>query len=58
MKRDELLPIIEAMRQYGGSFVQHLAIAMLHADSDNLRRLTDAFADLIASYKKNFVDKK
>jgi hypothetical protein len=50
MTRDELLPIIAKMEQYGGSFAKSLAIAMLRADSDNLQRIVDAFPELIEKY--------
>lgn len=58
MTRDELMPVLDAMRLYGGGFVQALAIAMLRADSENLRILTEAFSDKIQEYKRNFVDTK
>jgi hypothetical protein len=58
MTRDELMPVLDAMRLHGGGFVQALAIAMLRADSENLRILTEAFSDKIQEYKRNFVDTK
>jgi len=47
MTRDELLPIIEKMEQYGGSFAKSLAIAMRYADSNNLQRIVNAFPEMI-----------
>lgn len=51
MTRDELLPIMRAMETYGGSFVKNLVQAMYVADSSNLKRIVDAFPDLIERYK-------
>lgn len=52
LTRDELLPILFAMEKYGGGFVKTLAIAMLHADNQNLQILVEAFPNYIEDYKK------
>lgn len=52
MTRDELLPIIVVMKQYGGSFVKSLANTMCYADNENLQRIVNAFPELIESYKE------
>lgn len=51
MTRDELLPIINVMQVYGGSFVKKLADAMMLADSENLQRIANAFPELIEKYR-------
>jgi hypothetical protein len=35
--------VLDAMIQYGGGFVRHLAEAWIRADKDNDRRLREAF---------------
>lgn len=40
----------DAMTQFGGGFVQGLAIALRRADRHNAAVLQEAFADLIAPY--------
>jgi len=57
MTRGELLPILDVMQKYGGSFMKHLAVAMCHADSKNLQKLVDTFAGDLAHYKKHFAQK-
>lgn len=52
MSRDELLPYMNAMEIYGGSFTKALAKAMYLADSNNLDKIFHAFAPLIHSYHK------
>lgn len=42
--------VIRAMRLYGGSFVQALADAYLHADEDNARRIREAWPEYWAQY--------
>lgn len=42
--------VIEAMQKWGGSFVRALAEAAIVADSDNLRRIKEAFADIWEKY--------
>jgi len=42
--------VVDAMRIYGGSFVQALALAFARADSENNRRLKAAFPELWAEY--------
>ena len=42
--------IVWEMREKGGSFVNCLAEAMLYADSENLRRIVQAFPGILATY--------
>jgi hypothetical protein len=39
------------MTEYGGSFAQALAVAMVRADECNLRRIEAAFPDLMDWYE-------
>ena len=48
---DEDIKVCEAMRKYGGGFVQQLAEAAFHADSKNLDLLKATFADKWTEYK-------
>lgn len=41
---------LEAMSRRGGHFASSLAIAWIHADEGNRRRLERAFPDLLAAY--------
>lgn len=41
---------LDAMHQYGGSFVQQLATLYRCADPQNQERLRDAFADYFRHY--------
>lgn len=50
MNDTEKLHTIQAMRNYGGSFVQALATAWERADSDNSRRIQDAFPEYMHDY--------
>lgn len=43
---------LNAMSQYGGSFVKALACAALHADSENLERIKKAFPELWDTYRQ------
>lgn len=49
MKNDEM---IEAMEQYGGSFVQALAQCLRRADPNNYQRLEIAFPEYFEEYRK------
>lgn len=44
--------IIEAMEQYGGSFVKSLANACRHADHFNLGKLRQAFKEYWDTYRE------
>jgi hypothetical protein len=44
------LRVVEAMRRYGGSFVQALAEAASRADDNNLARLKQAFPEYWQKY--------
>ena len=49
--RQTLLRIAQTMTEYGGSFAQALAVAMVRADECNLRRIEAAFPDLMDWYE-------
>jgi len=38
------------MQRYGGGFVKNLAVAWLHADAENSRKLAEAFPGYLATY--------
>jgi hypothetical protein len=42
--------VVEAMRTYGGSFVQALAVCYQRADVENQHRLRDAFPEIWVEY--------
>ena len=42
--------VINAMQRYGGGFVSQLGHAAALADSDNLRRIKETWADYWAGY--------
>ena len=44
--------IIEAMKKFGGSFVQALGECLLLADDDNFQRLMIAFPEYIKKYQE------
>lgn len=46
------LETIEAMRKYGGAFVQALAEAAIRADSENLKTIKLAFYSIWAKYEQ------
>lgn len=50
MKEDEKFQMMEAMRKYGGGFMQCLAECFQHADADNLQRLLKAFPEYVERY--------
>jgi hypothetical protein len=50
MNDTEKFHTIQAMRNYGGSFVQALAMAWERADSDNSLRIQKAFPEYMAEY--------
>lgn len=43
---------ISAMCRHGGSFVKSLGHAFAHADSDNFRKLREAFPEYWETYRK------
>lgn len=47
-----MLMIVERMKLRGGSFVRALAEAMMHADPINLKKIEDAFPEIIGEYRK------
>jgi len=47
---EEDINTIDRMQRYGGSFVGQLGEAACFADSENLRRLKEAFPDLFKKY--------
>ncbi len=44
--------IAVAMRRFGGSFVNGLGTALLHADNENARKIADTWPDLIERYTR------
>ena len=44
--------VVEAMRTYGGSFVQALAVCYQRADVENQHRLRDAFPEIWVEYQQ------
>ena len=50
MTHDQKLITVRAMKQYGGSFVQALAAALLLADVTNVQRLEGAFPEYMMKY--------
>ena len=48
---------INAMIQYGGSFVKNLAYAAIAADESNYNKLFNAFKDLFDEYRIRFTGK-
>lgn len=38
------------MKTFGGTFASYIGSALLHADSDNLQRLINAFPELVERY--------
>lgn len=51
MRHDDKLKVIQAMQDYGGSFVQQLAKLWLIADETNCQRIERAFDEYIEKYK-------
>lgn len=47
-----MIELADKMTLYGGYFAKAIAQAILHADPINLRKLEDAFEDLIESYRR------
>lgn len=50
--------VVEAMRQYGGSFVKALAECFLRADTDNFWKLKIAFPEYWKQYQEMAKNKK
>jgi len=48
----ELNTITNNMERYGGGFASSLAVAMVKADQDNLRKIVQAFPELMEEYLK------
>ena len=44
--------VIQAMSKFGGHFVQHLAEAAMHADTDNLERIKNTWPEYWNQYSK------
>ncbi len=47
---DEARKVGQAMRKYGGSFVEHLGVALSHADPGNTQKIKDAFPEYWDEY--------
>lgn len=52
MNHNEKLKMVEAMKVYGGSFVEALAECFIRADENNLKKLCDAFPDEVKKYQE------
>ena len=52
MEQDEKIDMVENMQKFGRGFVQALARAILHADAIKLKKIEDAFPEIIKKYKK------
>jgi succinate-acetate transporter protein len=50
MVPDQDIPIVEAMRVFGGGFVQALAAAAARADENNYAKLKTAFPEVWTHY--------
>lgn len=55
MRRQSELPSLEAMEQFGGSFVKAIAHAARVADQTNYERLRSAFEHLWKRYREEHV---
>jgi hypothetical protein len=53
MTDSEIFDMTERMLQYGGSFIQSLAICIRRADSVNKQKLLDAFPEYVEEYGPN-----
>ena len=49
---DERFEVATAMQKFGGGFVKALGKALIRADSDNTRRIKEAFPEYWAKYLK------
>lgn len=52
MTKTELQETLDAMKKYGGSFVNSLADCIKQADSSNQAKLFRAFPEYIEQYRK------
>jgi hypothetical protein len=50
LKHNQKISMCKAMVTFGGGFVGHLAECFYIADSDNQRRLEDAFPEYVKKY--------
>jgi len=48
----ELNIITNNMQRFGGGFASSLGVAMVKADQDNLRKIVQAFPELMEEYLK------
>jgi len=51
---DEKLKMCQTMRKYGGSFASALSECFILADEDNLKRLYEAFPEIVEKYTTMF----
>ena len=49
--QNDIYWLTKAMKEHGGSFIQHLAELLTVADTDNTRRIISAFSDDIEQYR-------
>ncbi len=47
----DLIRIVDAMQEYGGSFAKAFGIALLYADDNNARRLMAALPEVVEEYR-------
>jgi len=52
INQDEVVDVAEAMIKHGGSFVQSLGQALIHADPINQIKIKKAFPDYWKQYKE------
>ena len=52
LSKDEVLEVANAMKQFGGSFVEALGECFIKADPVNQIKLHNAFTNLYEQYKK------
>ena len=50
--KSEYWNMIQAMKTYGGGFVQSLADCFTHADATNFQKLLDAFPEYVQKYQE------
>lgn len=47
----DLIPLLHAMKDYGGSFASKLADAWFKADLENSKKLKESFFDLLITFE-------
>ena len=54
MNIEDKIKAVRAMEEYGGSFVETLALAWRLGETDNRQRIESTWADLFAHYQEMF----